>query len=88
MYNLILIYVSINTIINKVSGHLVLNRPEVWGLTTDLENPLDINTDNPICGGRNPSENGIVTFVAGNTYNMETICGERDLNGQGCLIGD
>jgi hypothetical protein len=85
MYKIILIYV---TIVKGISGHLVLNRPEVWGLSTELENPLDINTVNPMCGGRTPSENGIVTLQAGNVYNMETICGERDLNGQGCLVGD
>ena len=49
---------------------------------------MDITTNNPICAGITPQENGIIEFKAGETYNFDISCGERDLNAPGCLIGD
>ena len=75
----------------KVRAHLILNISQVWGIENgvDLEQPLYMNTLNPICAGKSPSNNaGIVNFIAGNTYNVPITCGEKDLNAPGCLIGD
>lgn len=75
----------------QVRAHLILNISQVWGIENgvDLEQPLYMNTLNPICAGKSPSNNaGIVNFIAGNTYNVPITCGEKDLNAPGCLIGD
>jgi hypothetical protein len=80
---------SLTIFISFTNAHLVLNIPEVWGINNgvSLEQPLDENTNNPICAGQSPQELGIVNIIAGESYKMETICGEKDLNSPGCLIG-
>lgn len=84
--------ISILTVIqsNLVSGHLILNEPQVWGVNdgVSLEQPLDQSTQNWICAGKQPDTNSVVNLVAGNTYSFQTICGEQDVNAPGCLIGD
>lgn len=76
-------------ILPTVLCHLVFNRPETWGINdVSLEQPLDVNTENPLCAGRVPENNGIIHFVAGETYYFDLICGEKDLNAIGCLTGD
>jgi flagellar motor protein MotB len=75
---------------SKVYGHLILNIPEVWGIDdgTSLEQPLDTSTANPVCAGRSPENNGVVNFDAGQTYEFDVSCGEKDINSGGCLVGD
>lgn len=70
--------------------HIVLNIPEVWGISdaVDLETPLDKTTQNWICAGKSPDNQNVVQLVAGNTYSWQTICGELDLQADGCLVGD
>lgn len=71
-------------------AHLILNEPFVWGIDDggSLEQPLEITTDNWVCAGKQPENNGIVTLEAGKTYKYSTTCGEKDVNADGCLIGD
>ncbi len=73
-----------------VLSHLIFNQPQVWGINNglSLEQPLDQLTPNWMCAGRNPDTNNVINFVAGNTYSFQTICGEKNLNAPGCLIGD
>jgi len=73
-----------------VNAHLVLNEPEVWGISdaADLEYPLDNTTENPICSGRQPDTEAVREFVAGETYNLEVICGELSRGAPGCSIND
>ena len=89
MYSKISLIVSLLHIY-KVSAHLILNIPEVWGINNgeDLEYPLDTTSSNFICAGKTPENNGIVKFVAGQNYNLPVTCGEKDINAPGCLIGD
>jgi len=73
-----------------LNAHLILNIPQVWGIDDGvaLEQPLDINTLNPICAGKTPENNGVFNFIAGQTYELPITCGEKDINEPGCLIGD
>jgi hypothetical protein len=84
------VYIFLVCMTSQVYGHLILNIPEVWGIDdgTSLEQPLDTTTVNPICAGRSPENNGIVNFEAGQTYEFDVSCGEKDINSGGCLIGD
>lgn len=73
-----------------VSGHLVLNIPQVWGINDAiaLEQPLDATTTDWICAGKQPTTNAKVTLVAGQTYSWQVMCGELGLDEPGCLVGD
>jgi len=84
------LYIFLVCMTSKVYGHLILNIPEVWGIDdgTSLEQPLDTSTANPVCAGRSPENNGVVNFEAGQTYEFDVSCGEKDINSGGCLVGD
>jgi flagellar motor protein MotB len=84
------LYIFLVCLASKVHGHLILNIPEVWGIDdgTSLEQPLDTSTANPVCAGRSPENNGVVNFEAGQTYDFDVSCGEKDINSGGCLVGD
>lgn len=73
-----------------INGHLILNEQFVWGIDNgeSLEQPLDMTTNNWICAGKSPEENGVVTLEAGKTYQYSTTCGEKNVNADGCLISD
>lgn len=88
MYSLFVLYFIVSN--NLCFSHLILNRPEVWGIQESiaLEEPLDGTTSNWICAGKTPDSDAIINLVAGSTYNFETICGEKSLTASGCLIGD
>jgi hypothetical protein len=74
----------------SVLSHLILNEPQVWGVNDGiaLEQPLDQNTQNWMCAGKQPDTNSVINLVAGQTYSFQTICGEQNINAPGCLIGD
>lgn len=76
--------------IPSVLCHLILNEPQVWGVSDGiaLEQPLDGSTQNWMCAGQQPDTTAIINFVAGQSYNLQTICGEQDLDAPGCLVGD
>lgn len=77
--------------ITSVRAHLVLNIPQVWGISdsVSLEQPLDATTQNYVCAGRTPPSNaGVVQLVAGRSYSFNTVCGEINLGTDGCLTGD
>lgn len=84
------LYIFLVCMTSRVYGHLILNIPEVWGIDdgTSLEQPLDTSTANPLCAGRSPENNGVVNFEAGQTYDFDVSCGEKDINSGGCLVGD
>ena len=42
----------------------------------------------PICAGRAPDTEQVLSFVAGDSYDFEVICGELGLDSPGCLPGD
>lgn len=72
-------------------SHLVFNTPETWGISDSiaLEQPMDIFTSNFVCAGKSPEQSqGVITLVAGQSYDFQTICGERDLNAAGCSVYD
>ncbi len=73
-----------------INAHLILNEPFIWGISdgNSLEQPLEMTTQNWVCAGKPKEENGIVTLEAGKSYQYSTTCGEKDLNADGCLIGD
>ncbi len=73
-----------------IESHLILNIPQVWGISDgiSLEQPLDTSVNNWMCRGKVPENNGVVNFVAGQTYQFGTVCGEKDSNAPGCLNGD
>lgn len=88
MKKLSLLFISLLTL-SKTYAHLIFNSPETWGINdVSLEQPLDINTENPLCAGRAPDNDGIIRLVAGETYYFDIRCGEKDLNAIGCLTGD
>jgi hypothetical protein len=74
----------------QIQSHLILDIPQVWGIRDgiSLEQPLDTSVSNWMCAGKAPENNGVVNFVAGQTYQFNTVCGEKDPNAPGCLIGD
>lgn len=72
-------------------SHLVFNTPETWGISNSvsLEQPMDSSTFDFVCAGKSPeTTQGVITLVAGQSYNFQTICGELDTSAQGCLVGD
>jgi hypothetical protein len=83
-------FLLLNIFVRRVISHLIFDRPEVWGIENPilLEQPLDETTDPWVCAGNPPRNNGVITLQAGRTYNFSIICGERDLNSPGCLVGD
>lgn len=77
-------------ILPLINAHLILNENYVWGIDdgTSLEEPLTMDTNNWICAGKTPEENGVMTFQAGKTYNLLTTCGEKVLDSDGCSSSD
>jgi hypothetical protein len=77
-------------VVPLIESHLILNIPQVWGISDgiSLEQPLDISVENWMCAGKAPENNGVFNFVAGRTYQFNTVCGEKNPNAPGCLIGD
>ena len=77
-------------LLQVVNCHLIFNRPEVWGSdnSIQLEQPLEAGNSNWQCAGNMPENNGIITFTAGSTYDIEIICGEKDYTAPGCWDTD
>jgi hypothetical protein len=84
MYKYFLIYII------PVYSHLILNGRFTWGINDmSLEMPMDKNTQDYVCRGEAPiSRNTKVVFTSNKTYGLNIICGEKNLNAPGCLIGD
>lgn len=73
------------------NSHIIINSPYIWGISNGvrLEQPITPSTDNWICNGMSPPINApTLTLIAGQTYSFQTVCGEKNLNAPGCLIGD
>ena len=78
-------------LIAVVYGHMIFNRPEVFGISDPiaLEQPLDKSSTNWVCAGKTPgSKSKVIHLQAGRTYGFDITCGERNLNSPGCLTGD
>ncbi|ORZ35882.1 hypothetical protein BCR44DRAFT_41925 [Catenaria anguillulae PL171] len=67
----------------SANAHMLMALPSTWGLTTDLENPLNAGTPNFFCHGRQRPVNGPVTQIqAGGKLRVPIVCGEAIGNPQ------
>lgn len=74
--HLISVFVILSLCCHHAIGHMVIALPSVWGLTSDLENPLNSGTSNWFCHGRSRDTTSVTTLNAGQSISVPIVCGE------------